>query len=299
MKDLLSIGEVAAEIGISVETIRMWERRYGRPVPVRLPSGHRRYSGDEVRWLRRVSEALALGHRPGRVVPATDQELARLLDADSPLLELDEDLRREVLAAVRTLRGTELVRLLAREWSERGPRAFLHEALPQVLAAVGRAWADGALEVRHEHFLTEVVEEFLCLRCAELPEPEGGPFLLLSTLAGERHSTGLRMVALACRLGGARFQALGTDLPVRQIALAAEELAADAVVLSVSLATGGVETDRRVTELRAMLPAGVPLLVGGRGARGVRRGPRGIEYAEDLGELERWLADLDGRRRSA
>ena len=38
--------------------MRIWERRYGRPEAVRLPSGHRRYTDAQVTWLRRVAEAL-------------------------------------------------------------------------------------------------------------------------------------------------------------------------------------------------------------------------------------------------
>ena len=60
-----SIGEIAERTGITVDTVRVWERRYGRPVPVRLPSGHRRYTEDHLVWLRRVAEALALGRRAG------------------------------------------------------------------------------------------------------------------------------------------------------------------------------------------------------------------------------------------
>ena len=57
-QDLYSIGRAASVVGIAPATLRMWERRYGTPIPVRLPSGHRRYTGDQVRWLKRVTEAM-------------------------------------------------------------------------------------------------------------------------------------------------------------------------------------------------------------------------------------------------
>ena len=79
--DLFSIGDVAEASGVSPDTLRMWERRYGRPVPVRLPSGHRRYTGEQLTWLRRVAEALAHGHRPRTVVCASDDELESLLES--------------------------------------------------------------------------------------------------------------------------------------------------------------------------------------------------------------------------
>jgi DICT domain-containing protein len=53
--DELTIREVARQTGVPVGTLRMWESRYGFPDPERLPSGHRRYSGDDVQQVRQVS----------------------------------------------------------------------------------------------------------------------------------------------------------------------------------------------------------------------------------------------------
>ena len=44
----LSIREVVSRTGLEAPTLRMWEQRHGFPVPDRLPSGHRRYSEDDV-----------------------------------------------------------------------------------------------------------------------------------------------------------------------------------------------------------------------------------------------------------
>ena len=78
--ELLSIGEVGEATGLSPHTIRVWERRYGRPAAVRLPSGHRRYTQDQVVWLRRIAEALANGHRPGKVLKLEEAELLTRLE---------------------------------------------------------------------------------------------------------------------------------------------------------------------------------------------------------------------------
>jgi DICT domain-containing protein len=50
----LTIAQVVDATGIAEGTLRMWERRYGFPEPERLPSGHRRYSQDDVELVRRV-----------------------------------------------------------------------------------------------------------------------------------------------------------------------------------------------------------------------------------------------------
>ena len=51
----LTIREMAARTGVAQGTLRMWEARYGFPVPQRLPSGHRRYAEDQVELVRQVA----------------------------------------------------------------------------------------------------------------------------------------------------------------------------------------------------------------------------------------------------
>jgi DICT domain-containing protein len=51
----LTIREVARETGVPEGTLRMWETRYGFPDPERLPSGHRRYSDDDIVRVRQVA----------------------------------------------------------------------------------------------------------------------------------------------------------------------------------------------------------------------------------------------------
>jgi len=73
----LAIKDVAERTGIAAGTIRMWEQRYGFPVPDRTPSGYRRYTEDDVETLRKV---LALRHR-GLSVPAA---ISRAQDTGGP-----------------------------------------------------------------------------------------------------------------------------------------------------------------------------------------------------------------------
>jgi DICT domain-containing protein len=70
----LAIKDVAERTGIAAGTIRMWEQRYGFPLPDRNASGYRRYTEDDVEALRKV---LALRHR-GLSVPAA---ISRAQDA--------------------------------------------------------------------------------------------------------------------------------------------------------------------------------------------------------------------------
>src|SRR3954454_19787305 len=62
----LAIKDVAERTGIAAGTIRMWEQRYGFPVPGRTASGYRRYSTEDVDALKRVATL----RRRGLSVPA-------------------------------------------------------------------------------------------------------------------------------------------------------------------------------------------------------------------------------------
>lgn len=284
----LSIGDVAQQTGISPDTLRMWERRYGRPVPERLPSGHRRFSHDQLRWLRQVAEGLALGLRPSVLVPAEESELAALLDAKRPLRPASPRIA-ELLAWVRATDDMALRAALLDDWRARTPDRFLSEILGPLLEEIGTAWCEGRIEVRHEHMASEVIADVLRTLRGTLPRVERGPLVLFATLTGELHGLGLQMGALCAAMVGARTRVLGADTPSAEIAHAAREVGADVVAISVSLASGGVETDRDLAQLRQQLDPHVRLLVGGRGARVGRRGPRGIEYLDRLDQFGPWL----------
>ena len=57
----MKVGEVARRAGVNVETLRYYERRGLLPEPERLPSGHRRYDEETVRFLRAIKEAQSVG----------------------------------------------------------------------------------------------------------------------------------------------------------------------------------------------------------------------------------------------
>jgi MerR family transcriptional regulator, light-induced transcriptional regulator len=79
----LAIKDVAARTGIAAGTIRMWEQRFGFPVPERTNAGYRVYSEDDVEALRRV---LAYRERGLSVPAAVDRARSSELTTDRPSL---------------------------------------------------------------------------------------------------------------------------------------------------------------------------------------------------------------------
>ena len=58
---VLTIGELAREAGVNVETVRYYERRGLIDEPPRSPSGYRQYSGDDLWRLQFIGRAKQLG----------------------------------------------------------------------------------------------------------------------------------------------------------------------------------------------------------------------------------------------
>jgi methanogenic corrinoid protein MtbC1 len=267
--DFLSIGDICSETGLSPDVVRVWERRYGFPVPVRLPSGHRRYREADLKRLRLIAEAVADGHRPSLVVRADEDTLRRMMTKQESLKHAA--VVDPLFEAVAALDSGAIRRGLEEARRDRKLRDFLQNIVAPLLDRVGMAWADGSLGVHHEHLLTEVLEDFLRqMRLEYPPQPHRGS-ALLATLPGERHRLGLLMVALLYASAGARVELLGTDVPVASIAHAARTLKTDRVAVSLSIQSAGETTRRLLMDLQERLPEGCRLIIGGQGAARTRK----------------------------
>lgn len=64
----LRITEVARATGISAERLRLWEKRYGWPSPVRTATDHRMFPHWAVDEVRAVADAIRRGQRIGELI---------------------------------------------------------------------------------------------------------------------------------------------------------------------------------------------------------------------------------------
>lgn len=285
-KSHLSIAALALETGIAKDTLRIWERRYGFPQPVRSPRGERRYPAQQVTRLRQMRRLLDQGMRPGQVLTLSVDELERAAaqhadpdGADPALIDLikrhdDAGLRRELRA--RVLRD--------------GLRQFLCSTAAGMLERVGDGWARGELEVFEEHHFSAQLDTVLRETVAQLPAGAQTPRVLLTTLPGEPHTLGLMLALALLRLEGAACILLGAQTPQSQIVAAARAFETDIVALSFSeyFDPGAVRTG--VRQLRQDLPAEVELWCGGRAAQRLKRPPPGVTILASLEQVPGLLA---------
>lgn len=268
----MSIGALSRATGVPADTLRTWERRYGFPTPERTDSGHRRYSLSTLERLRLVTRALDLGHRPSTVLSADEPSLLALLSASGPQPAAhgaangtEAAIVDRWLEHIEDFESRAFDRELRVALGEHGSMRWLDRLVGPLLTELGVRWAQGRLGVRHEHFASERLREVLTSQWRPLSDAATGPVTVLATPPGEHHVLGLHMAALALALHNARIVFLGADAPVAEIERAAEQHAAEAVVLSAALGADRAALASTVEGLKARLPKTVELVVGGRG----------------------------------
>jgi len=263
-----TIAAVERDVGLSKDVLRVWERRYGFPVPNRDPHGERLYPAAQVLRLRLIKRLMDLGHRPGRLMSTSAEELEALAAgshgvkaADAGSHELDK-----LFALVRHHDAAAYLQAMQQRLARHGLRQFVMDTVAPLTVQIGLAWQQGQLQVFEEHLFTELTARVLRQAIATVP---GGsePRVLLTTLPKEPHEMGLLMVEAMLSLEGAQCISLGTQMPLMEIVDAVAAHQVDVVALSFSAAFPARQTRALLEQLRAALPGPAELWAGGAGVR--------------------------------
>ncbi|MBD0330440.1 MAG: MerR family transcriptional regulator [Thermoleophilia bacterium] len=220
----LRIGELSRRVGISVDLLRAWERRYGLLRPRRTPGGFRLYSEADERRVRRVREAIERGlsaAEAARHVLAAEAET-------SPAPVVDGAALRDALDRYDDAGAhAAFDRLLAALTLD----TVLSDVVLPYLHELGERWQRGEATVAQEHFASNHLRGRL-LGLARGWGRGSGPLALLACAPGEQHDLALLAFGLALRARGWRITFLGADTPIETLAGTADRLAPALVVVS-------------------------------------------------------------------
>ncbi len=298
----LSISAVERDTGLSKDTLRVWERRYGFPSPQRDAIGERAYTLDHVEKLRVIKRLMDAGHRPGRIVPLSFNELQKLSDStvDQPVRNAEADLGSfDVLSHINLIRSHDVAALrsqLSRQLARFGIGRFVTEVIAPLNLAVGDAWIRGQMEIFEEHTYSETVQVVLRQAIASVPPPApgSGPTVLLTTFPGEPHGLGLLMAEAIFALEGCSCVSLGTQTPLWDIVMAAAAHRADIVALGFTGCMNPNQVVEGLQELRGKLPGHLQVWAGGGAPVLHRRRVEGVTPLASLeqisGEIRQWRA---------
>jgi methanogenic corrinoid protein MtbC1 len=303
------IAAVSKLTGVSCHALRVWERRYGFPVPLRSQSGHRRYRHEQVTALKQLSE-LARGGRP--IGDLIAEMLAGRLDAQvvpaaAPAVEVESSVEGEVAEFLRLMLAGNLDAACAvydRNAARLGPEDLVSRLIAPALTEVGESWFRRVCSVHQERYIGGFLRIKLGALVDEARRANSRPIhtAIVGTVQGDRHEGGGLIAALFLERAGWRVLNLGVDLPVTEYVRAVELLHPDAVALSFVLSRN---VNKRFQELSRIQQ--VPVFVGGRSILNYQKlarshglipvtGPVGSAVSLMLDEFEAWRNSHPPRR---
>lgn len=296
---MVNISTAERDTGLSKDTLRVWERRYGFPDPARDVSGERLYTAAQIERLRLLKRLVDAGERPGRLMNLTMAELeVRLGRHGAPASAGAPRGIDEYLDILKSHDLEQLHRHLTRAREQLGLSRFVTDVVAPLNTRVGEAWMRGQLQIFEEHLYTEAIQVALRETIASTPalKARGGPRVLLTTFPQEPHGLGLLMAQALLTLDGANCISLGVCTPLWDIVLASAAQRIDVVALSFSGCMNPNQVVDGLTELRAKLPAALEIWAGGAAPALHRRPVAGVRAIATIGqirdEVRRWRSPL-------
>jgi len=302
-----TIGDIERDTGLSKDTLRVWERRYGFPDPGRDALGERRYDDAHLARLRHIRRLIDAGHRPGQVVALPLEALLELNTqpaavriqtraGGASVAESTPVAREELQAWMQMLQrydARSLREALARMLQERGLAGLLLDGVAPMNELVGDAWLAGRLAVHQEHLYSEIVQSLLRQAIAQvnLARPLAAPRVLLTTLPGEEHGLGLLMAECFLALEGCETVPLGVQTPLSDIVNAVSVSGAHIVALGFTAAQNPRDVIGALDQLQSRLLPGVKIWTGGqcpaltRAPRGQNRSPAAFHHIARLQDI--------------
>ena len=119
---------------------------------------------------------------------------------------------------------------------------------------------------------------------------EAAPKILVTTPQGQMHELGALIAAATASSEGWNVTYLGPNLPAEEIVGAAKQLNCKAIALSIVFPMDDWILRKELLKFKQILPKDIPLLIGGKGARGY------LDVLEDVGA--RVILDISNLRKS-
>ena len=289
----LPIASVERETGLSKDTLRVWERRYGFPTPERDANGERLYAPMQIRRLAQIKRLMDRGHRPGKLLALDEAALLALDETRIASFATPVEQQLDVwLRWVKTHDSDALQRQFYREMAKRGMSNFVQDIVAPLISRVGEAWSRNELGIFEEHLFSQHLEKLFRTVLSNMAPQGGSPRVLLTTLSGEEHTLGLLMVEALLVVEDAYPVLLGPQMPIDEIVRAAQIKQVDAVCLSFSTAYSPALAAQGLRDLRRMLPEGIDLWAGGYGVKPIRKPIEGVclipEFQDFFDCLANW-----------
>jgi DNA-binding transcriptional MerR regulator len=275
------IGAASHLAGLSVDVVRVWERRYQAISPQRTDGGSRLYSDADIARLHKLRQAVEMGHAISQIAKLPNEELETLAGrhrATLSISNLKTDPTAESLAeqpsdphkiicerfleAIARMDVAAANQEIVRAAALYAPRVIIKNIIAPLLEETGARWTQRVFGIAEEHLATNLIRNLLNSLFRLYSPDESADAIVLATPAGERRESGILISALIAAMHGWRVVYLGTDLPAAEIARTVRLTKARVLALSV-LSPENPHLSEEFKAIADQTPPQVIVLVGG------------------------------------
>ena len=280
---LYNIGVVARMTGISMATLRAWERRYDFPSAKRTLGGHRLYSEKDIMQLRWVRERIEEGMQTAQSINALRHQeqtghlvysqIGALWEKTGEHEGLKPGEKRSFLAEQQDRLYDSLIHhdptradeILGDSLAIITPEDAIQGIIAPVINRIGEGWEAGNISIGTEHFGTNYLRQRLLMWMLSGPPAHKVPPIVLACAPGEWHEGSLLIMGALLRRRRWPIAYLGQSVPLPDLATFIRDIKPSIVVVVAMTESSATEMAQWPEWMPEVVEKGKPVMsYGGR-----------------------------------
>ena len=211
-----TISQLQRYAGVSVHSIRAWEKRYNVLKPDRSDGNTRNYNGNQLRRLLNIASLMDAEYKISELCSMPDSKLHELINQQLDSIKSgDEFLVSQMVAAALEFSESLFDKIFSRAVMCYGIEGTYVKVIYPSLERLGLMWTADKIAPAQEHFITNLMRQKLCSSIDLLPVHEGSKnHWILFLPENEFHESGLLMANYLIRNAGHRCTYLGSNVPM-------------------------------------------------------------------------------------
>lgn len=213
--DSFTISQLQRYSGISVHSIRAWEKRYNALNPQRTEGNTRFYDGNQLRRLLNIA-SLMHSYKISELCSFPDAKLHDLIAESIENLNSspDELLVSQMVSSAMNFDHALFEKVFSSALKYYGMETTYLQVIYPMLQRLGVLWSADGIAPAQEHFISNLIRRKLEYSIESLPMPgNSSPHGLLFLPENEFHELGLLLAHYLIRQSGHRCTYMGANLP--------------------------------------------------------------------------------------
>ena len=211
------IGEIEILTGIKSHTIRIWEKRYNLIAPKRKDSNIRMYTEEDLLLLLNIAILNKSGYKISQICKLSPGEINKLVLSKSNEHYSGSIIEYLVVYSL-DLNEPFFLKLLSDYKIDNGFELTFTKLIVPLLVKMGTLWQTGAITACQEHFISNLIRQFLISEINSLKIPSGSrKSVILFLPEHEWHELSLLFYSYKLKSMGINTFYLGQSVPYHSL----------------------------------------------------------------------------------